>query len=172
VYCETVKQAQRLAAVLGCNSFHGEVDSEEERREVLRKFTSGEERVFTTTNTVGSGINTLIIRVVIHVGIRKKMRDYVQESGRAGTDGPRSAAIILRGRWIGRDGRTTLEKVWRTELGIKEYMDGRLCKRVVLDKEIDGRVDRVSCEIGKERCGVCEGKIGGRKRGDTRARMR
>jgi len=54
--------------------------------------------VFTATNALGLGIDAPTIRVVIHVGIREKMRDYAQESSRAGRDGLRSEAIMLRGR--------------------------------------------------------------------------
>ena len=47
---------------------------------------------------------------------------------------------------------------------MKELMDGKICKRVVLDKELDGRFDRVSCEMGEERCDVCRNKTSQRKR--------
>ena len=87
VYCKTVKQTQHLAEVLGCSAFYREVGSEEEKRVILHKLTSGKEQVFTATNALGLGIDAPTIRVVIHVGIREKMREYAQESGRAGRDG-------------------------------------------------------------------------------------
>ena len=77
VYCRTVKQTQGLAKVLGCSAFHRTVGNEEEKREILRRLTQGEEQVFTATNALGLGIDAPTIRVVIHVGVREKMRDYV-----------------------------------------------------------------------------------------------
>lgn len=47
---------------------------------------------------------------------------------------------------------------------MKEFIEGKIYKRVVLDREIDGRFDRLSCEVGEERCDVCKGKAGARKR--------
>jgi len=42
---------------------------------------------------------------------------------------------------------------------MKELIEGKICKRVVLDREIDGRFDRISCEIGEESCDVCRIKF-------------
>ena len=164
VYCRTVKQTQGLAKVLGCSAFHRTVGNEEEKREILRRLTQGEEQVFTATNALGLGIDAPTIRVVIHVGVREKMRGYAQESGRAGRDGGRSEAILMRGYWIGRDGRRAVEKGWKTEVDMKEFIEGKVCRRVVLDREMDGRFDRTDCEVGEEMCDICRGKFGGRKR--------
>jgi superfamily II DNA helicase RecQ len=53
--------------------------------------------VFIATNTLGLGINVLYIRVVIYIGVRNRITDYIQESSRAGRDREKSKAIILRG---------------------------------------------------------------------------
>jgi len=76
VYCKTVKQTQRLATVLGCSAFYREVGSDREKSRILQELIEGKERVFTATNALGLGIDVPTIRVVIHVGIREKMRDY------------------------------------------------------------------------------------------------
>jgi superfamily II DNA helicase RecQ len=44
------------------------------------------ERVFIVTNALGVGIDVLTIRVVIHVSVPKELKQYSQESGRAGRD--------------------------------------------------------------------------------------
>jgi superfamily II DNA helicase RecQ len=38
------------------------------------------------------------------MGVRSRITDYVQESSRAGRDGEKSEAIILRGCWSKRNG--------------------------------------------------------------------
>lgn len=43
-------------------------------------------------------------------------------------------------------------------------MQGDKCRRIVLDREVDGRVDRVDCEVGEERCDVCEQRPRAEKR--------
>ena len=47
------------------------------------------------TNALGLGIDVPDIRVVMHVGRVHRLKDYGQESGRAGRDGQRSEAIIV-----------------------------------------------------------------------------
>jgi len=164
VYCKTIKQTQRLAGVLGCSAYYREVGTEEEKRRILEGLTSGRERVFTATNALGLGIDAASIRVVIHVGLKDKMREYAQESGRAGRDGLKSEAITLRGYWVGRDGKRKVEKGWKMEASMKDSIEGKECRRVVLDKEMDGRSDRRGCEVEEEKCDVCDSKVRGRKR--------
>lgn len=55
VYYRTVNQTKRLVEVLGCSVFYREVGSEEQKRGILRRLTSGKEQVFTATNALGLG---------------------------------------------------------------------------------------------------------------------
>jgi len=51
---------------------------------------------------------------------------------------------------------------------IKEFILGKNCRRIALDKEIDEidrRTNRIGCEIGEERCDICKGNPRGIKRG-------
>ena len=48
------------------------------------------------TNALGLGLDIPDIRVVIHTRPLWRLRDYAQESGRAGRDGEPSEAIVLR----------------------------------------------------------------------------
>jgi hypothetical protein len=43
-----------------------------------------------------------------------------------------------------------------------EYLEGRHCRRVVLDADIDGDSIRTSCRTGEQFCNVCRRE--GRKR--------
>jgi hypothetical protein len=47
---------------------------------------------------------------------------------------------------------------------MQQLIGGEKCKRVVLDEQMDGRVDRVGCEAGEERCAICQGSPRGVKR--------
>lgn len=53
--------------------------------------------MFTATNALGLGTDPPTIRGVVHTGTERKMRQWAQESGRAGLDGQESEAIVMRG---------------------------------------------------------------------------
>ena len=63
----------------------------------MQEMFAGIHRVITATNALGLGVDLPSVRAVVHVGVPVKLRDYTQESGRAGRDGKRSEAIIMRG---------------------------------------------------------------------------
>jgi hypothetical protein len=55
---------------------------------------------------------------------------------------------------------------------MQQLIGGGKCRRVVLDEQMDGRVDRIVCEVGEEKCDICQGSLRGVKRnresmGDT-----
>ena len=155
VYCRTVGQTKQYSKVLGCPAFYREVGTGEVKEAILQDLVQGREQVFTATNALGLGVDAPQIRTVIHVGIRESMRQYAQESGRAGRDGGASEAIILRKCWVKPDGRRTFEQGWRTEKGMKGFLAGTQCRRIAIDEEMDGRTDRSGCETDEERCDVC-----------------
>lgn len=160
VYCDTVKKTVKYARVLGGVCYHRGVGSEEEKREIVRQLREGREQVFTATNALGLGVDAPTIRVVIHVGMVRRLRDYAQESGRAGRDGESSEAIIVRAVQHDRRGRVVAETAEKAaERGVEremwEFMETKGCVRIVLDREMDGRDDRVGCEEGEEVCYRC-----------------
>ncbi|KAG4271203.1 hypothetical protein FPRO04_14699, partial [Fusarium proliferatum] len=98
------------------------------------------------------GIDVPDIRVVMHVEMPFEMADYAQQSGRAGRDGKRSEAIVIRVTAEGQRGLTGLGS-GRT---VDDFINGRVCRRVILDSEMDGRDNRDRCEEGEERCDICQ----------------
>ena len=154
VYCRTRDGAERLADVLGCRFYHAKM-SPGDKVEVMEQLKSGTAQVFTSTNALGLGIDVASIRIVVHVGAREGMRQFVQESGRAGRNGDGSESITMRAYRTDRDGRVQWDRIRGIEEAMEEFLQGEQCRRVTLDREMDGRVDRVSCEEGEEVCDVC-----------------
>lgn len=163
IYSSSVKGAESLGEALGCEVYHREVDNRDGKARRLKDWMDGrsccdgvgEGRVIVATNALGLGIDVPDIRVVIHVGKVRRLKDYGQESGRAGRDGERSEAIIMLPT---RDGQpieapTMNERGW---VDIREFLQGNACRRVILDQVMDGRMSREACEEGEEQCDVCQ----------------
>ena len=167
VYCRTVQQTKDFAVRLECPAFYNTVGTDVEKDAILEKLRRGQERVFTSTNALGEGIDAPGVRVIIHIGMVNSLDDYGQQSGRAGRDGrSASEAIILRKTWIDPNGKKRREQGWEVEAEMKAFMEGDRCRRAVLDAYMDGRGDsayseqegRTTCEAGEQRCDVCRGR--------------
>ncbi|KAM6513757.1 hypothetical protein FALCPG4_014975 [Fusarium falciforme] len=159
VYCNTVMATNALATELNCDAYHRDVDTRDGKAERLRAWMSGIERerygggrVIIATNALGLGIDVPDIRVVMHVEMPFEMADYAQQSGRAGRDGKQSEAIVVR---VAVEGQARRPTGFGGYGSAEDFVSGRVCRRVVLDSEMDGRVDRDSCEEGEEWCDVC-----------------
>lgn len=155
LYCKSVKQCQHIGQLLGCPTFFREVGSFDEKHAILTKLIKQQVRVIAATNALGLGIDVPSIRTVIHLGIPSSIRDYAQESGRAGRDNQRSQAIIVRSFQLAGQ-RKILDQGWNMQPSMVEFLQGHQCRRISLDKTMDGRTDRTGCEDGEQKCDVCQ----------------
>ena len=160
IYCSSIIGAEALAEILECEVYHRNVDSKDgkfRRLEGWRRARDngrlGQGRVIVATNALGLGVDVPDIRVVIHVGKVYALKDYAQESGRAGRDGQKSEAIIIRGVKAGDDE----QQPDPGHIDIQEFVQGSICRRVILDQVMDAPRVREGCEEGEELCDVCRG---------------
>jgi superfamily II DNA helicase RecQ len=159
VYCYTIKAMHSYASEIGGAVFHSGVGDIERKREIMAMLTRGEERLFWSTSALGEGIDASTIRVVIHVGGINKLDDFGQQSGRAGRDGvTASESIVLQAERTNQQGQPYIVRTGEEEPEIIEYLDGRRCRRAVLDADMDGDGTRTSCRTGEQFCDVCRGK--------------
>jgi superfamily II DNA helicase RecQ len=167
VYCRSVKETKRLGKLLGCIAYYMEMGTVEQKARMVRRFTSGQEKLVTATNALGLGLDAAGVRVVIHTGMCKLMRQYIQESGRGGRSGLKSEAIVLRACWKRKDGSVWREVGHDLEPSAMQFLEGGRCRRICIDEEMDGRKDRQRCEPGEGKCDLCQQKPGGIKRAAT-----
>ena len=156
VYGGSVEQTKEIGEALGCPIYHRNVDDRAGKARRMKEFMEGESRVMAATNALGMGVDLPDIRAVVHGGRPRKLRGYAQESGRAGRDGESSEAIIVCGKVESVQPSRRL-KSWAQSEGedIVDFVAGYNCRRVIMDRIMDGRMDRVGCEEGEEQCDVC-----------------
>lgn len=172
IYSSTIEGTKQLREKLGCHAYYRAVGDTEAKDEIRKQWQSGDGRVIVAKNAFGLGIDEPDVRVVIHAGPIYQMRNYGQESGWAGRDGRPCQAIIMKPtgmqevlqqkyqRMRQRPAKRTYvdekaEKQIEWEK-CEQFISGERCRRIYLDQEMDGRLDRSRCEEGEIRCDVCQ----------------
>ncbi|KAK6218092.1 hypothetical protein QIS74_02556 [Colletotrichum tabaci] len=154
-----------MAKALGCPAFYSSIDTTEGKASRLQAWREGdgaEGGVVVATNALGLGIDVPDVRLVVHAGMPRRLRDFVQESGRGGRDGRTSTSVVVCSRAVmeekdrARRGGQAGEK--QREESTRMFVSGEVCRRMVLDEVMDGRMDRSGCEEGEEACDVCQPK--------------
>ncbi len=122
--------------------------------------------MLTATCAWGMGVDKADVRTVIHRDCPPSVEAYLQESGRAGRDGKRAAAVLL---WWPEDEGARL----RIAAGPgRERFDrllayGRMtagCRRDALLSMLGGRAEACGGENGDAACDLCRGTVSGRLR--------
>ena len=157
------ERVEKIAEKIGEPAFHSKI-GEREKRRILKQFTTGKTRVVVATNASGMGVDIPDIRIVVHVDAPDSLRDYAQESGRAGRDGLTSQGIILSKPNVGEKEAQEQEDTnmflrWSMRLpGRREmqaFVRGKGCRRLVMDRYLDGDEGRKRCEE-EVACDVCQ----------------
>lgn len=161
IYCQTKKATQALAEALGCDAYYSDVGTEDEKARRLRDWMSGKHRegvykngrVIVATNALGLGIDIPDIRVIVYLEMPRRIGDYGQQSGRAGRDGLPSEALVFRAM---RGASDQMKTNGPLDASCREFLSHTQCRRISLDRGLDGRQDRLACEEGEEKCDFCQ----------------
>lgn len=164
VYCPTLALTKSLARSLHCTAYYSDMGTEEEKACRVRAFANGVEKTCTATNMLGLGLDAPGVRVVIHVAMSFLLRQYVQESGRAGRAGLLSESIVLMPTWRTKAGETRRSFSTKLDEPAKAFLTSTACRRIAIDSHMDGRQDRRQCEVGEVPCDLCSPCSRGTKR--------
>jgi superfamily II DNA helicase RecQ len=146
--------------------FYSGVGEIKRKREIIDMLTEGEERLFWSTSALGEGIDASTIRVVIYVRGINKLDDFGQQSGRARRDGvTASESIVLQAERKNQQGQSYIVRIGQEEPEMIEYLEGRRCRRAVLDADMDSDSTWTSCRTGEQFCDMC------RREGQKRIRV-
>ncbi|WP_221036122.1 helicase-related protein [Mycobacterium kansasii] len=165
VYCQSIAQGESIASQLNTAMYHGRLPPRKKAR-LLESFTKGEMQVMVATNAMGQGVDLKALKIVFHIGPPALLRDFVQESGRAGRDGrSASKSVILMLERRTQEGIRRAKPLRRTEASMVDFVllkDG--CRRQILDTIMDGTSRLTGCKVGEMDCDNCE-----KARTETRA---
>ena len=77
--------------------FHGGITNEEKDIR-LNQWLNNQKQVIVATNAFGMGIDKPDVKTVIHINLPESMESYFQEAGRAGRNGKKAYAVILKNK--------------------------------------------------------------------------
>ena len=77
--------------------FHGGI-SNKEKQDYLHLWTHNQKDIMVATTAFGMGIDKADVKNIIHVNLPESLESYYQESGRAGRNGDKAYAVILKNK--------------------------------------------------------------------------
>ena len=155
IYCQRVAHAEQVAAALGCAVYHSQVGSFAAKSALVRNW-AAEGGPIVATNALGAGLDLPDVRWIFHMGLPSSLRNFAQESGRAGRNGDPADSLVVfiatkavsqasDAPWAGPE-TEDMEEFVRNRIG---------CRRVLLDRVLDGYTGRTGCLPKEASCDLC-----------------
>jgi superfamily II DNA helicase RecQ len=159
VYCQVIAEVEAVGKMFECHIYHSRMgDEQTKHRQLTEWINTGQ--VIVATNALGMGLDVPNVRGVLHVGAPGKLRDYLQESGRAGRDGKPAISLILtaNSNSISSSRRGQMDygsQASNANVGTDVLLRSKGCWRVVISHLMDGNLERTGCLPNETICLHC-----------------
>lgn len=157
IYFTSRKQTERIAQFLRDHLterkvayYHGGLESEERLR-IQQQFLHDQIDIICATSAFGMGINKQNIRLVIHYHLPLQTESFIQEIGRAGRDGRKSASVLL----YEEGDEFIAERLINSELPSNQEINH--CKQILYSL-VDENKQRINTDYLEQACSISNTK--------------
>ena len=159
VFLRSCDDTESAAEHLDCEFYHRDIRTVEEKKSRLARWISGESGspFLACTTAAGAGVDYPHVRWVIHIDDPYGLKDYAQESGRAGRDGELAGASVFMKRNPKQAAPPTPldHPDPADDQALKDYLSGADCRRLCFARDLDKPKYWTSCEARDVPCDVC-----------------
>ena len=172
-YCWSRDLAEELGDALqasgfpDCRHYHSTSDGKDEVTEKWLK----KGGFLTATGALGTGVDFPGVVYIVHVGIPYGLIDFAQESGRGGRNGEAvDSIILLDNREYQKLEKTDVAALTTDEFFMRQFIQGRECRRLALGQYLDGQASTCS-ELGGLQCDHCGEGLADWQHGEAKGEM-
>ena len=153
IFCRNKNMVNDLSMFLNCCFYSSDL-SEEDKEEVLEKFTSSTGNFFydyiVSTSGLEEGFDYSNIRLVIYFELGHSFIGFIQGSGRGGRDNNLSTSVLF---YRSSDLKSSIDDSEDTVL-FNKYLNEQVCRRKTIDYYIDNNIVD-NCSNSQELCDLC-----------------